>query len=173
MVERIVMLVIWDAIAPIMTSLYGKRTHLHMWRVQEEQGWIMNIVHKIWASVNIKHYRANKANWDTHYNDVIMGTMASQITSLTIVYSGADQGNIKAPRHWPLCGEFTPAQMASNAENSSIWWRHHDYIIEYTATWGKQQFVSNLHSAAQATHISRNRMREPIGNPFYKNVEGL
>ena len=32
--------------------------------------------------------------------------------------------NIKAPRHWPLCGgpvtgEF-PAQMASNAENVSI-----------------------------------------------------
>ena len=31
--------------------------------------------------------------------------------------------NIKAPRHWPLCGEFT--QMASNAESVSIWWRHH------------------------------------------------
>ena len=31
--------------------------------------------------------------------------------------------NIKAPRHWPLCREFT--QMASNAENVSIWWRHH------------------------------------------------
>ena len=39
--------------------------------------------------------------------------------------------NIKAPCPWPLCGEFTgkgefPAQMASNAENVSIWWRHHD-----------------------------------------------
>ena len=38
--------------------------------------------------------------------------------------------NIKAPGHWPLCGEFTgtgefPAQKASNAENVSIWWRHH------------------------------------------------
>ena len=47
----------------------------------------------------------------THYIDVIMTTMASQITSLTIifstVYSGADQKNIKAPRHWPLWGEFT------------------------------------------------------------------
>ena len=34
--------------------------------------------------------------------------------------------NIKAPHHWPLCGEFTghrfefPAQMASNTENVSI-----------------------------------------------------
>ena len=30
--------------------------------------------------------------------------------------------NIKAPRH-AVTGEF-PAQMASNAENVSIWWRH-------------------------------------------------
>ena len=37
-----------------------------------------------------------------HYIDVIMTTVASQIT-----------------------GEF-PAQRASNAENGSIWWRHHD-----------------------------------------------
>ena len=40
--------------------------------------------------------------------------------------------NIKAPRHRPVCGnspgtdEF-PAQMASYAENVSIWWRHHGY----------------------------------------------
>ena len=38
--------------------------------------------------------------------------------------------NIKAPRHWPLCGEFTghrwiPPQRVSSAENISIWWRHH------------------------------------------------
>ena len=36
--------------------------------------------------------------------------------------------NIKAPRHGPLCGEFT-AQMASNAENVSIWWRHHAWNL--------------------------------------------
>ena len=37
--------------------------------------------------------------------------------------------SLKALRHWPLCGEFTgkfPAQMASNAKNVSIWWRHHN-----------------------------------------------
>ena len=70
----------------------------------------------------------------SHYDDVIMNAIASQITSLMIVYStvysDADQVNIKAPRHWPLCGEFTgtgefPAQRASYAENVSIWWRHH------------------------------------------------
>ena len=43
---------------------------------------------------------------------------------------GEAQRNIKAPRHWPLCREFTggwwiPAQKVSNVENVSIWWRQH------------------------------------------------
>ena len=46
-----------------------------------------------------------------HHNDVTMGAKASQITSLTIVnsivYSDADQRNLKALRHWSLCAEFT------------------------------------------------------------------
>ena len=49
--------------------------------------------------------------YSRHYNDVIMITMASQISSITIVYSpvysDANQRNIKAPRHWPLWWEFT------------------------------------------------------------------
>ena len=62
-----------------------------------------------------------------------MGMMASQMNSLTIVYSTFIQAqikeNTKAPRHRPLCGEFTgagefPAQKASDAENVSLWWRH-------------------------------------------------
>ena len=51
------------------------------------------------------------AQEEFHYDEVVMGAMASHITSLTIVYStvysDADQRNIKAPRHWPLCREFT------------------------------------------------------------------
>ena len=70
---------------------------------------------------------------NVHHCDTIMGRVASQITSLTIVYSIIQvqiKENIKAPRHWPLCEEFTgtgefPAQMARNAENVSIWLRHH------------------------------------------------
>ena len=64
-----------------------------------------------------------------------MGAIASQITSLTIVYStvysDADTKKTSKLRVTGLCagnslgtGEF-PAQMASNAENVSIWWRHH------------------------------------------------
>ena len=72
-----------------------------------------------------------------HYSDVIMGLIASQITSLAVVYStvysDADKKNPSKLRVTGLCagnspvtGEF-PAQMASNAENVSIWWRHHDF----------------------------------------------
>ena len=66
------------------------------------------------------------------YNDVIM---ASQITSLMIVYStvylGAYQSKHESSAslafvNSPWTGEF-PAQMASNAENVSISWRHHEY----------------------------------------------
>ena len=49
--------------------------------------------------------------------------------------------NIKAPRLWPLCGEFTgdfPAQMASNAENVSIWWRH-NYEISWLHQWQRSR----------------------------------
>ena len=47
--------------------------------------------------------------------------------------------SIKAPRHWPLCGEFTgdrwiPRPKASNAENVSISWRHHVISMKETIT---------------------------------------
>ena len=77
-----------------------------------------------------------------HYNDIIMSTMASQITSLTIVYlavySGADQTKISKLRVTGLCagnspvaGEF-PAHRASNAENVYILWRHHALTLSIT-----------------------------------------
>ena len=69
-----------------------------------------------------------------HYCDVTMGGMASQITSLTIVYSSVysrrrskktSKLRITGLCAWnsPVTGEFF-AQRASNAENVSIWRRH-------------------------------------------------
>ena len=59
-----------------------------------------------------------------------MSAMASQITSLTIVYSvvylDADQRKHQSSVSLGT-GEF-PAQMASNVENVSISWRHHVFI---------------------------------------------
>ena len=60
----------------------------------------------------------------------MMGAIVSQITSLTIVYStaysDADERKHQSSASFAFVvpGEF-PAQMVSNAENVSIWWRHH------------------------------------------------
>ena len=68
-----------------------------------------------------------------------MSAMASQITSLTIVYStvysDADQRKHQSSASLAtlVTGEF-PAQMASNAENVSIWWRHHEMDCCQSAT---------------------------------------
>ena len=48
--------------------------------------------------------------------------------------------NMKPPRHWPLWGEPLvtggfPSQRASNAENVSIWWRHHDMPPRLLVIW--------------------------------------
>ena len=63
-----------------------------------------------------------------------MSAMESQITSLMIVYSsfysGADQrkhqssASLAFVGESPMIGEF-PAQKAIEAENVSVWWRHH------------------------------------------------
>ena len=75
--------------------------------------------------------------YPSHYNDVTMSVMASQIISLTIVYltvySVADQMKHQSPAslalgagNSPVTGEF-PSQSATNAENVSILWRHQDF----------------------------------------------
>ena len=69
-----------------------------------------------------------------HYNDVTMSAMASQITVFSTVCStigsGAHQRKHQSTASLALCVEFIgdrwiPTQKASNAENVSIWWRHH------------------------------------------------
>ena len=75
--------------------------------------------------------------------------------------------NIKAPRHWPLCrnspvtGEF-PAQCASNAENVSIWCRHHvsaglcashDLIIDQSCMYQlNSTVISGVHRTNSEIH---------------------
>ena len=89
--------------------------------------------------------------YDVSSCDVTMGAITSQITSLTIVYSTiySRRRSKKTSKlhvtglcaeNSPVAGEF-PAQMASNAENVSIWWRH---LVTLTATMS----VSALHHIA-------------------------
>ena len=70
-----------------------------------------------------------------------MGTVASQITSLAIVYSAvysdADQRKhqsstslafVPGINRWPV---NSPQKMASYAENVSIWWRYYIHLQKY------------------------------------------
>ena len=69
-----------------------------------------------------------------------MSAMASLISGVWIVYStvcsGADQRKhqssaslafVRAIHRWPV----NPAQRASNAENVSIWWCHHNNCLSF------------------------------------------
>ena len=73
-----------------------------------------------------------------HYSDVIMSSMASQITSLTIVYStvysGVDQRKSQSSAALTLWGEFTgdrriPRTKGQQCANIYFWWRHRDLAL--------------------------------------------
>ena len=74
-----------------------------------------------------------------HFSDVILSTMAFQITCASIAQRFVRRRSNKkisklgvtgvCAGNSPGTGEF-PTQRASNAENISIWWRHHALIIQ-------------------------------------------
>ena len=130
----------WWVILSSLSSLYCWLLWCRRWWLHGDM--ICNNFMILWVYVVCRSTGTDK--WQTkqdtlkpcahHYNDVIMSAMASQITSLTIVYSTVYRRcrskKISKFRVTGLCrgnsltGEF-PAQRASNAENDSIWWRHH------------------------------------------------
>ena len=89
-----------------------------------------------------------------HYSDVILSAMACQITNLKVVYStvysGADQrkhqstASLAFAGKSPATGEF-PAQMASNAENVFIWWRHHVWYSKRTTNEAFMCIIKSRH----------------------------
>ena len=89
----------------------------------------LKIFHMTTESLEHIINRLTGATWNIHYDDVIMDTIASQITSLTIVYSavysGADQskhqssaslafvwgihrGPVNSPHKWPVTRKMFP-----------------------------------------------------------------
>ena len=62
----------------------------------------------------------------------------------------------------PMTGKF-PAQKASNAENVSIWWRHHEYIRVPTPAWQKHGMNNGDNSLWQMQRL-RKYLHE---DPFY------
>ena len=82
----------------------------------------------------------------THYNDVIMGATASQTTSFTnvysTVYSGADQR-----KHQSSASLAFVWEKASNAENVSIWWRHHMRAMSVSWNDNTPRYFARSHTA--------------------------
>ena len=119
--------------------------------------WLFTAIYISWDGLPQYSNKISSRRWHSswvHYSDVIMSSMASQITSLTIVYSPVQiNENIKAPCHWPLYGEFTgefPAQMISNAENVSIRCRHHvtqveSHLSSFSSFFLYHKQIVNLH----------------------------
>ena len=114
---------------------------LGYWRIHVCASLSVSELNQITATICRYHLRQSDlqmscGTWlPVHYNDVIIGAIASQITSLTIVYpivySDADQRKHRSSASLAFergTGEV-PAQMASYAENVSIWWRRHDISL--------------------------------------------
>ena len=133
-----------DALAQILTEIYDFQnlTYFvtwwrHRWRHECVK---MHDYKPLYEPINLRlssrmHMCATSHNeLIMHYNGVIMSAMASQITSLTIVFSIVYCRSKKASKlrvtglcegNSPVTSDF-PLQKASNAENIYIWWRHHE-----------------------------------------------
>ena len=88
-----------------------------------------------------------------------MGAIASLITRLTIVYStvysDADQRKHQSSARLAIeWGIHYPAQMASNAENVSILWRHH----------GGMKLSLEMSSMNSVRLVRRKQVSEPFGH---------
>ena len=117
-----------------------------------------------------------------------MGPIASQITSLTIVYSTVysdtdqrkHQSSASLAFLWGSMPAF-PAQMASNTENVSIGWRHHESfraniwkghyilkegVVENWVRWVLKLNGLNVDSIPIFTHID-------IGRWLWKITHGI
>ena len=100
-----------------------------------------------------------------------MGTMASESPTSPLFTQPFIRAqfieNIKTLRHWPLCGPVTgefPAQMASNAENISIWWPHHD------TKWNASVIV-HTQSITQRTYVMVTSLlrQNDVATSFWRN----
>ena len=116
---------------------------------------------------------ANQSGKPLHYSDVIMDATAFQITSLTIVFSTvySRRRSKKASKlrvtglcagNSPGTGEFL-VQRVSNAENVSIWWRHHDLNQRWPSLLYASLGLEELRTAyitkpnkIKHSHVSRN-----------------
>ena len=120
------------------------------------------------------------SSWDIHCNDVLMSAMASQLTSLAIVYSRHRSKKTPKLRVTGLCagnssvtGELT-TQRAINAENISFWCRHHALQCLHNAIPGGAlvQSLSNTSTLLLPPHgrhgVSNPQQRDCLFNSVFR-----
>ena len=107
----------------------------------------MNVEYRVW------HHTTGA--WRLHYNDVIMGAIASQITSLTFVYSivystvysdanerkhqsSASLAFVWGIHRWPV---NSPHKWPVTRKNVSIWWRHYAFVHDDVKQWGNRRHI--------------------------------
>ena len=92
-------------------------------------------------------YWPTSSRW--HYNDIIMSTMASQTTSLTIVYfvfvHAQIKENIKAPRHWHLWEKFTGHR---SPHKGPVTWKMFPFDNVIMELWVHADFITPFLSVA-------------------------
>ena len=103
---------------PLMDSLLA---HLCVTQPQWVKDWMMEYIH-----------RKKTLQWRHNDHDAVLNQQPHGCL-LNRLFRRIKE-NIKAPRHWPLCEEFTgtgefSALRASYAQNVSIWWLSRHSII--------------------------------------------
>ena len=111
--------------------------------------------------------------WYVQNSDGIMSAMAFQTTGASIVYSivcsGEDQRNHQSSaslafvRGIPVPDDF-PAQKPSNAENFSIWWRHHSTLAALVGLLSWCPILRSSHRGSLGDRVPVNFINERFWN---------
>ena len=140
----------WD----FQSSLWQESIMLDLHMIKEVLPFMFSLTHcsQVTPYVNTGLCEANSPVNSSHKWPVTRTTFSNFLESLRWRHNDQDGVSNHQPRHcllnclfgrrpkktsmlrvtglWPGTGEF-PAQMASNAENVSIWWRHHVKLYEF------------------------------------------
>ena len=136
--------------------------------------------HCLWTDENyFREISSKDHNPQRHYNDVIMGAMASQITSLTIVYSTVDSGTdqrkyqssaslafvrgihrwlVNSPHKWPVTRKVIPFDDVTNSNPWSQYTHNTGPFPVWACLWQKRYInlkclgVLVCYSALMNTH---------------------
>ena len=119
-----------------------------------QPSWYVQCFHLIWSEVFTyekhgfqlwaQHHLWNALQWRHNERDGVSNHRAHH--SLLTVYSGADQRKHQSSASLAFVRGIHRSPMASNEENVSIWWRHHELNIICEIVSGDVQNVLLIYS---------------------------